>query len=389
MPVNTAPRKKRNKHNWSINKLIQSAGGIVKTKHLSDVDRINISDLRRLFRELRLHLLREGLIGSPGDIELLITSAAKMYAFTVKGEHGGYAICISVGTLRAVWNTLLLTLCDNSTFPDYGGEKVTYKVKRRISRKLIFGPAVIPAEDSQQNIKDKKRLQQYQDITTSRKELCETMYNMMADYLLYHEAMHITRNHFNFIDICEKTTFINAADIFRQNNKLFQFFEVDADMVALNFVLPTHPETARFDRLEQDEKLDFVFFHMFNNIILHQLFDLEMMAEPVKEQWDYDHPPPMIRSILYDNLLYQFFIEKKLLPKKEVRDQQSKAWWEASRIAIKLGFPKGRWHGKGMKGVSFARIRRLITEFNQFQDVIGRALQSGSYEEFKEVVAHI
>jgi hypothetical protein len=97
----------------------------------------------------------------------------------------------------------------------------------------------------------------------------------------------------------------------------------------------------------------------------------------------------MIRSILYDNLLYQFFIEKKLLPKEEVRDQQSKAWWEASRIAIKLGFPKGRWHGKSMKGVSFARIRRLITEFNQFQDVIGRAIQSGSYEEFKEVVAHI
>jgi hypothetical protein len=355
-------------------------------KNLSHVDQSNIKNLKTIFKKLCNHLLREELIGSRKDIELLVLSTGKIYASVLKGDHGRYAICISIGMLRAIWNILLLSLCDNSIFPNYGGEYGKYKVKRRLNPKLVFGPAIIPAKNSQQFVKSKKELQKYQDITSSRKELCEMLYSAILDYLLYHEAMHITRDHFTFKNIYNKMAYVSKAETLRKNTRFFQFLEIDADLTALNFLLPTNPEITQFDGLPKFRKGDFVFGQMFSNIILHQLFDFEQRAYSLENQWKGDHPPPLVRSMLYDNLLYQFFIQKKLLPKEEVRDQQSKAWWEASRIAIKLGFPKGRWHGKTVDGVPFKKFRKLIDGFNSFQLAIERANSFGSYNEIKKVI---
>lgn len=373
-------------YKWKDHKRIIEANGLVNTKSLEDVDLRNIAEAWTLFRKLRNHLLREELIDSRADVQLVFLSSNRIEAFALKGDPGKYAICLTIGMMRAIWNVLLLSLCDNKIFPNYGGEYGTYKVKRRISRRLVFGPAIIPAKNSQQHISGKE-LRKYQDITPSRKELCELLFNVILDYLFYHEAMHITRDHFAFKSIYNSLDYISEAEVSRNNMiKFFQFLEIDADIVALNFMLPTNPEISQFDRLTKFTQGDFVFGQMFSNIIIQQLFDFDDQVTSIRKQWKGDHPPPMIRSMLYDNLLYRFFVQQNLLPKEEVRDQQSKAWWEASRIAIKLGFPSGRWHGKTMDGISTLRVDKLINEFNSFQEIIERSHHSGKYTEIRKAI---
>jgi hypothetical protein len=370
---------------WKNHLRIKASGGIFRPVNLRNVDRSNIQDLRNLFKKLRSHLHKSELIDSLTDIELVLLANNKAEAFPLKCQNK-YAICISIGLVRAIWNILILSLCDHKIFPNYGGEYRAYKVRRKLSSQMVFGPSVTPAKNSQQYLKGTDR-QLYQDITTSRKELCELLFNSIMDYLLYHEAMHITRDHLSFIHIFNNQDFIDEAKTSSTNDiNFFQFLEIDADIVSLQFMLPTNPELKNFNRLPEFNKEDFIFSQMFSNIIIQQLFDFNNEALSISSQWKQYHPPPVVRSILYDNLLHQFFLKNSQLSDDRIRTQQKKAWWEAGQIAKKLGFPLGRWHGKKTDSISFQRIHHFINQFNNFQDAIERSHQSGSYTEIKKLM---
>lgn len=368
--------------NWADHPFVRIKGGVFPAGGASGIDRSNLEDTYAIFKKLQQHLADEEYMDKRSGISLVILNDAGLTAAPLQ-QGGSYAIGISIGLLRAIWNLLLLTLCDPKIFPGYGGEPVNYRCKRRITKDMVFAPSITPATNSQKFAPRAERAK-YQDITGSRRELCETLFNAIVDYVLYHEAMHITRDHLSFIRLYNEQTYINESEMVRGiNRKFFQFLEIDADIVALGFNLESHPEVAGFEELSAFDKGDFVFGQMFSCIILQQLFDLEMEMPPVGEQWKVNHPPPLIRAMLYDNLLRAFFTQRTSLSEAEIRNQQGKAWWEASRIAIKLGFPKGRWHGNHIEGIEPGLINDLIDEFNAFQDVIHRSHESGKYEELE------
>lgn len=379
------------KYNWNSHLLIVEALGVLETENLPAIDQRNISNIRLVFGKLQQHLMSENLLDEVEDLELLIVSTARLDTFVLKGDHEKYAICISIGMVRAVWNVLLLSLCDVNIFPGYGGENKPCKIRHRISRRMLFGPSVIPVTPvpGRHMGNNKKEVRRYQDISPSRKELCELLFNLVIDYLLYHEAMHVTRDHFAFKKIVDQTDCINESGSAVLKNKMLRFLEVDADLTALEFFIPTNPEYQEFDSLSEFRKADFVFGLMFGNIILQQLFDFQEAEEGVNAQWKQDHPPPLVRSMLFNDLLYLFFTQKKLLPGEVVQDQLEKAWWESGRVAVKLGFKKGHWYGGEMKIIPASKYNKLIKEYNQFQQLIDDSHRTGSYRKIKRFIQRL
>ncbi|MDF2190361.1 hypothetical protein [Paraflavitalea sp. CAU 1676] len=365
--------------NWNTHFRIQQSGGILEESALPEIDANNIEDVKTLFSKLVQRLLNDELIDNADDIDLLLIDQQEIAAFVVKGNQK-HAICLSIGTIRAVWNLLLLSLADKETFLNYpGDDKVDYEVAQRFTKELLTGPSITP---SLHYPHDFERPKVYQNITAERLEAVGLLYNAIIDYILHHEAMHITRQHPSYFNALNNETFIDETTIKQKALQVYQFFEIDADLAALGYNITSHPEFKEPAAITEFERKDFFFSELFCYVLVQQLFDLDT-AKEINSQLKACHPPPVFRAMFFSNLLRQYFRKYAIIAEEDIFDQQNKAWYESSRIAVKLGFPEGRWHGSHMNDVPFALIDQWVDEFNVFQEMIDIEDQAESLRQFK------
>lgn len=360
--------------NWNDDIVVKSFGGILNQKALTKIDKSNIEELHKLFLAIRTCLLSDQFLDREDDIELVVLNDPGFLAF-VRPNRNKYAICISIGLTRAIWNLLLLTLCDKNTFQGYpGDDEIEYTIKESISKELLFAQTIIPSR------KFPDADLGHQNITAQRLELCQNFYCSILDYILYHECMHIIRDHFTYFSFFGNDKKLDETVLKKRNIKLYQLLEADADLVALSYSLESHPEMQSLNILTHPEQTDFFFGFLFSYVIIQQLFDFVHYEKP-KEISRY--PEPVYRAVLCSNLLKEYFDDLFVIHSEDLDDQENKAWYEASLIAKKLGFPKGHWHGDEIADVSDDKVAEFVELYNDFGEIVANCNQSEVYHEFK------
>jgi len=349
----------------------------------SDTDLACIADLNEIFDLIRIRLTEDLFIKNKFAIDLRITNEDKFEIKVGPKSEDTYIIYISIGTIRSVWNLLILSLCDPGILDSYPeDDTIQYKPPTVITAELLYYSSILPAFGFPDDYRSTDGIIR-QNITGARRELCEDLYNWIIDHLLYHEVMHIARDHFSYYDIYRNTG-ISEEKKMREENKFVRLLELDADMHALDYKIRTMPEFQHFKEMPVKEIRAYMFLEFFGYLIIQQLTDRQ--NKPIAEQLEETHPPPVMRAICYDRFLRTIFIEHGLATAAIVTAESLYAWNEASKIAVKLGFPPGRWRDN-MDEVSFKILNSLTGEYKQLEQIIDHDNVAENHDLFNQFIS--
>lgn len=352
---------------WKDHITIQLQGGLYDPTSSSEFEQINTGIVRDLFDDLLLRMVADDYIERPDQVELLFINNHRIAAFVTR-DQDRYAICISIGATRAIWNLLVLSLADPDILPGYPGDTdIRYAWASHIADKTLLGPVVESSFDH---------------ITRERLELCTLFYHWIIDYLLYHEAAHIIRDHLSFFSVYYDEQVIDETQFFQGKAlNMMQLFELDADIHALDYLIQSNEELDQLDELSKSDFRDFFFIELFGYIMIQQLFDYEHRR--IAEQLQLDHPPPVFRAIVWTNSLVRTFREVFGKDDAILKDEHNKAWYEASKIATKLGFPEGRWRGDQMNDVPSNAVDDLVAQYEKLATIIDITDPVESLQQFR------
>jgi len=353
---------------WKDHITIQQQGGLYDPASSSEFEQINTGIVRDLFDDLLLRMVADKYIERQDQVELLFINNHRIGAFVI-GDLDRYAICVSIGATRAIWNLLVLSLADPDILPGYPGDTdIRYAWPSRIADQTLLGPAVESSFDYDGKYPRPSGIPE-QHISRERLELCTLCYHWIVDYLLYHEAAHIIRDHLSFFSVYYNEQVVDETQLFEGKAlHLMQLFELDADVHALDYVIQSNEELDQLDQLSISDFRGFFFIELFGYIMIQQLFDYE--HNRIADQLQLDHPPPVFRAIIWTNSLVKTFREVFGKDDTILKDEHNKAWYEASKIAAKLGFPEGRWRGDHMNDVPLSAVDDLVAQYENLATII-------------------
>lgn len=367
---------------WKDHITIQQQGGVYDPARSSAFEQINTGIVQDLFEQLRSRLVADDYLQRQDQVELIFLNNQRLAAFVIKdGEQ--HAICISIGATRVIWNLLILSLADPDILPGYPGDSnIRYTWPSHLDDQVLLGPVIEGSFDYDGQFSHPAGVPE-QCITRERLELCTLFYHWIIDYLLYHEAAHITRDHLLFLSIYHNGDVVDETKLFQGKAlNLMQLFELDADVHALDYVIQSNEEVSNLDQLSVSEFRDFFFIELFGYILIQQLFDYE--HKRIADELQLDHPPPVFRAIVWTNALVKTFHEVFGKDQALLKDEHNKAWYEASKIATKLGFPEGRWRGDHMNDVPFPAVDELTAQYFALEKIISIPDVPESLRQFKD-----
>lgn len=363
-------------HAWYGHPAILNAGGTFNRAGGNGADQRNIRWVGELFEDLLDHLRADGYLTDVSSLDLIFTAEERM-SISLARDRSAYAICASIGSIRAIWNLLVLSLCDPGILPGYPGDEEAMREGLKAIHKAMLFQGSLGRTISSPNAVRRLSLR----ITKNRHELCELLFKCIFDYILHHEVAHLIRNHMSMLHAFDNEDRINEADHVWRDEELYQLLELDADLHAMDYSMPHHPEFRMLHALPSQRIRDFILSQLFGYIIVQQLFDLE--HRPMSEALQKHHPPPVLRALIWSNSLIGTIKDLHVIGEKDLLDEQNKTWYEASKVASKLGFPEGRWRGSHMRDVPFNEMEVFIAKYRTFEAIIDQDNLSGNMNGFR------
>ncbi len=350
---------------WARDPLVLDRGGILPPDRLSELERLNWEILTGLvdqaFDTLRGSELASELVG----LEVHLIDSPAINAFVrVVGPHK--IIGLNRGLIDQLWSVLATLMAHPHVLQEHFQDAPTVDLDqwhRDLQTQLVslrqkrVQPAQIPAY-----------------ITEARLETTTLLYCCMLDYIIHHELAHVVRGHAPLLSRSHATLAVEEIPREPQGGELRQMLnliEIDADLHGLDIMLQYERE---FDELRTatataPQRRNHMFLQTFPVLLLQQLFDLEHL--PVGSQLSHPHPPPIYRAIIYTRALSDTYELTVGLEKEAAVDEHDKAWWEASRCALLLGFPEGRWVGH-MGDIDFPAVWECQRRYQKFEEMLNR-----------------
>lgn len=348
---------------WANDPVVVDRGGILVPDRLTELERVNWDIVSGLAEQAFDTLRRTELAPELVSLEMHLIDSASINAFLRVVGHRKI-IGLNRGLIDQLWTLLALLIAHPEVLQEHfhDDSKIDLEAWRSDLQAQLTGlrekrvqPADIPTY-----------------ITKARLETATLLYCCMVDYVIHHELAHLVRDHATLLSTryalsaVEEVPRETLSDAIRQT---LNMLEIDADIHGLDMLVEYDREFHELctETATTAQRRDHMFLHAFPLLLISQLFDFEHLS--IDSQLSQQHPPPVYRAIIYTMALSDTYELTVGLPKEAAIDEHDKAWWEASRCALLLGFPEGRWVGH-MDDIDFALVSERQREYKEFEAML-------------------